>query len=443
MSLVLLKQLSQPLYEPLTTALIQNIHDAAVSGHPGRDATLAQVAREYFWPGISKSVKRFCKNCHVCGRSSIWRHQKLGLLKPLPVPKSNGSTNIMVITDRLLKSVTLEAMDKMDAETCAKRFLECHWRYHGFPKALTSDRGTNWTSKFWRRVCELVGIQQRLSTAYHPQTDGATERMNQEVQTYLRAYVSYTQHDWSDCLAAAQLAINNRDVASLGGLSPFFATHGYHVNPIQIINENSTIPTSTGKERAENFVERLVNVTAFMPSAMAAIQERFKDSTDKKRHPAPRYEVGDKVWLLLQNIRLEDQPSKKLGWQHAKYTVTKLIPPEVVQLDIPGRIYNQFHVDLLLPAEENSLLSQTLEDENPGPITGDDGKEEYQIYEVFRCRTRKGERQALVKWTGMAQPEWTSLINLQDAVALDDWEKKWGSAETNNGPASRKDKRRG
>lgn len=78
---------------------------------------------------------------------------------------------------------------------------------------------------------------------------------------------------------------------------------------------------------------------------------------------------------------------------------------------------------MLLPAEENPLPSQTLEDENPGPITGDDGEEEYQIDEVLRCRTRKGERQALVKWTGMAQPEWTSLINLQDAVALENWEK--------------------
>ncbi|KAI0997402.1 hypothetical protein K3495_g10783 [Podosphaera aphanis] len=71
-----------PMHEPLTTAIIQNIHDAAVSGHPGRDATLAQVSREYFWPWISKAVKRFCKNCHICGRSSIWRQQKQGLLQP-------------------------------------------------------------------------------------------------------------------------------------------------------------------------------------------------------------------------------------------------------------------------------------------------------------------------------------------------------------------------
>lgn len=97
------------------------------------------------------------------------------------LPKSNNATSIMVTTDRLSKSTTLDAMDKMDAESCAERFLLCHWRYHGFPSAITSDRGSNWTSKFWKRLCELVGMQQRLSTAYHPQTDGATERANQEV----------------------------------------------------------------------------------------------------------------------------------------------------------------------------------------------------------------------------------------------------------------------
>lgn len=443
-----------PMYEPLTTAIIQNVHDATVSGHPGRDATLAQVARDYFWPGMSKAIKRFCKNCHICGRSSIWRHQKHGLLKPLPVPdrfhqelsidfmvelpESNGNTCIMVITDRLLKSVTLEAMDKMDAESCAFRFLSCHWRYHGFPKAIVSDRGTNWTSKFWRRLCELVKLEQRLSTGYHPQTDGATERANQEVQTYLRAYVSYTQHDWADYLPAAQLAINNRNVMALGGVSPFFACHGYHVNAIQNVDQGSIIPTSTGKERAESFVNRLNEITTFMQAAMAAVQERYKESADRKRQPAPRYNVGDKVWLLLKNIKLDGQPSKKLGWQHAKYDVVKVISPEVVQLNVPGKIHNHFHVDLLLPAEEDPLPSQIVEDREPMPLANDDGEQEFYIDEVIRCRTKNGERQALVKWTGLSEPEWTSLINIQDASALDSWEARWGSAESNNGPKGRK-----
>ncbi|KAI0991249.1 hypothetical protein K3495_g16938, partial [Podosphaera aphanis] len=212
-------------------------------------------------------------------------------------------------------------MDKMDAETCAERFLNCHWRFHGFPRAITSDRGSNWTSKFWRRLSELAGMKQRLSSGYHPQTDGATERANQEVQTYLRAYVAYTQHDWSECLHAAQLAINNRDVMSLGGVSPFYATHGYHLSPIQTVTSDSLVPVSTGKERAENFVEKLNQTTTFMQAAMAAVQLRTKEQADKRRQPAPRYVVGDRVWLLLRNIKLDGQPSKKLGWQHAKYTV--------------------------------------------------------------------------------------------------------------------------
>ncbi|KAI0991274.1 hypothetical protein K3495_g16913, partial [Podosphaera aphanis] len=201
------------------------------------------------------------------------------------LPVSNGATNIMVITDRLLKSVTLEAMEKMDAESCAKKFLDCHWRFHGFPNALTSDRGTNWTSKFWTHLCKLVGMEQRLSTAYHPQTDGATERANQEVQTYLRAYVAYTQYDWADCLPAAQLAINNRDVTSLGGISPFFATHGYHVIPIQSNVTEAAGPVSTGEEKAKSFVEHLANITTFMQAAMAAVQERSKYQADKRRNP--------------------------------------------------------------------------------------------------------------------------------------------------------------
>ncbi|KAI0991556.1 hypothetical protein K3495_g16631, partial [Podosphaera aphanis] len=240
------------------------------------------------------------------------------------------------------------------------------------------------------------------------------------------------------CLPAAQLAINNKDVSSLGNISPFFATHGYHVSPIQTAVNNSVIPTSTGKERAENFLEQLKKVTTFMQAAMAAVQERYKDQADRKRQPAPRYMKGDKVWLLLRNIKLDGQPSKKLSWTHAKYTVTKVISPEVVELNVPGKIHNRFHVDMLLPDNNNPLPSQVLEDIDPGPVINDEGEEEYQVEKVLRCRTWRGERQALVKWAGQARPEWTSLSNLQNAIALDQWEAKWGSAESNNGPPAKK-----
>ena len=189
------------------------------------------------------------RNCHVCGRSKAWRQSSRGLLRPLPVPERFHSelaidfmTNLpitdknerflMVIHNRLLGSATLEAMDTMEAEACADRFVLSHWRHHGFPNSLTSDCGSNWAGHFWKRLCQRVGIQQRLSTAFRPQTDGGTERMNQEVLTYLRAYISYAQDNWAKLLPPAMVAINNR-ISSKTGFSPFFLTHGYHLEPIQ------------------------------------------------------------------------------------------------------------------------------------------------------------------------------------------------------------------
>ncbi|XP_044716392.1 integrase core domain-containing protein [Hirsutella rhossiliensis] len=136
-----------------------------------------------------------------------------GFLKPLPIPdrpRSHLSMDFItdlpptgpskarylwVIVDRLTKAVTLEVMDNMEAEQCANRFLQCHYRFHGMPRSIVSDRGSNWLSRFWKRFCRLAGVTQKLSTAYHPQTDGGPERMNQEIEAYLRAYVSYVQDD--------------------------------------------------------------------------------------------------------------------------------------------------------------------------------------------------------------------------------------------------------
>ncbi|XP_044716022.1 reverse transcriptase (RNA-dependent DNA polymerase) domain-containing protein [Hirsutella rhossiliensis] len=213
-------------------------HDSVATGHPGREGTLAIVARRFYWPGQSQLVRRFVANCDTCGRAHVWRQSKRGFLKPLPIPDRPRShlsmdfitdlpptglskaRHLWVIVDRLTKAVTLEVMDTMEAEACAKRFLLCHYRFHGMPRSIVSDRGSNWLSRFWKRFCHLAGVTQKLSTAYHPQTDGGPERMNQEIEAYLRAYVSYAQDDWGELLPAAQLGLNNREPATTK-ISPF------------------------------------------------------------------------------------------------------------------------------------------------------------------------------------------------------------------------------
>ena len=107
-----------------------------------------------------------------------------------------------------------------------------------------------------RRLCELVGVEQRLSTAFHPQTDGATERWNQEVLAFLRAFISYAQTDWAKLSPVAQLALNNRD-SPRNGMSAFYLTHGYHVEPIQQVKVTARAETKDPAARANAFVGRL------------------------------------------------------------------------------------------------------------------------------------------------------------------------------------------
>ncbi|KAI0996459.1 hypothetical protein K3495_g11724 [Podosphaera aphanis] len=246
---------------------------------------------------------------------------------------------LMVIHDRLLGSATLEALETMDAEACAERFIQCHWRYHGFPNSLTSDRGSNWVGHFWRTLCKRVGVKQRLSTAFHPQADGGTKRMNQEVTTYLKAYISYAQDDWTKLLPPAMVALNNRD-NSKTGFSAFFLTHGYHLDPIK---RRTPLPTSTKdpRARANAFVNRLYDGQEIAKAAVVTAQKIMEHNANKSRRPVEKLQIGDKVWLKLKNVSTP-QIKKKFSWTNAKYKVTKIVAPDVYELDVPNGIHPKF-----------------------------------------------------------------------------------------------------
>lgn len=449
-ALLFRKRLWVPSYEPLQTALIQQTHDSHITGHPGRESTIAILARQFFWPLLHKMVRQFCRNCDVCGRSHVWRERKRGLLYPLPIPerffselsidfmtdlparKKGDPRYLMVVTDRLSKSVTLESMETMDAEACAQRFLYCHFRFHHWPTALTSDRGSNWVGQFWTHLCHLIGIKRRLSTAYHPQTDGSTERMNQEVLAYLRAFVSFAQFDWPDLLPGAQLAINNRNTVL--GVSPFFLTHGYHAEPIQEVVPKKR--ASKPEKRAEEFLTRLKEGQDLAQAAMAAAQQRMEESANRTRRAADLLRVGDKVWLNLRNIQTP-QLSKKLSWINSKYKVKRVFPHGVVELDVPTGIYPKFHSDLLKRAAEDPLPSQEKDDIQPPPFEivkeGGEEYEKYNVESILRAenkrRGRGYRREVLVKWEGYAETNWEPRAWLENTEALEEFVKRYGPGD--------------
>jgi transposase InsO family protein len=435
----------------LRTKLIQSVHDSSVYGHPGRDATAAILGRDFYWPLQSRHVRQFLRNCDHCGRNKVWREHKHGLLRPLPVPdrffqeismdfmtdlpESQGNRYLWVIKDRLSKWVVLVAMPSMKAEDCAEMFMECWVKHHGLPGAITSDRGTNWTSTFWKTLCQLLGVQQRLSSGYHPQTDGGSERLNQDVQAYLRSFINQEQSDWKKWLSTAQLALNSRYHAGIG-MSPFFATHGYEapspvaLNPLPA--ENRRLAAT---KRAELFVEKMKKISDLCQASMAAVAQKQEESANKARAPAPIYRKGDKVWLDLRNYQT-NRPKKSLDAKHAKYTVAEVLSPVSVRLSgIPSNIHPVFHTDLLRLASQDPLPGQETDDEQPGPVLFE-SHEEWHVEEILCARKkRRGKgREVLVKWTGHHEPTWEPLENLADNAAMDDFEAKYGDAQTHDGP---------
>ena len=341
------------------------------------------------------------------------------------LPESNGNTNILGITDRLSKSMILVPLASITAEAVANAVLRYLIAYHGPPRAITSDRGPQFVGLFWTLICKRLQIQQRLSTAYHPETDGAQERSNQEIETYLRIYTSYLQDDWSQLLPTAQIALNNRTSSSTG-LSPFFLTHGYHLNLL-----GSQEPTELGSPQspatqAELWLEKRRDATAFAQASLAAAQETQERHANRGRQPAEAYRVRDRVFLRLKHVETT-RPSKKLDWLSLPYRVLELIGSYVVRLDTPRGIHPIFYTSLIRRAATDPLPSQQIYDPEPPAIRPDQSTDdlspgEYRVDRILRHRRRGKGYQVLVSWTGWPEPTWEPLSHLADTAALEAYE---------------------
>ncbi|KAF4478229.1 Transposon Tf2-6 polyprotein [Colletotrichum fructicola Nara gc5] len=269
----------------------------------------------------------------------------------------------------------------------------------------------------------------RHAVAYHPQTDGGPERMNQEIQAYLRNYVTYSQKDWACNLPAAQLALCSRDNSAIG-MSSFFLEHGYNPEPIKVKEADPASSEGTREGQARKLVTRLQDVMDMAQSTLASTQQRYEELANRKRQPTERLEVGDKVWLHMGHYR-SPRPCKKLDWLHHKYTVTKVISPYVVELDVPAAIYPRFHVDILKRAD-------------------DEGEETWSVESIdaatWKRRGRGRRREVLVKWEGYTERTWEPVETLQGTEAMEAYERRYGSAMEHDGDpalAPRARRRRG
>lgn len=342
---------------------------------------------------------------------------------------------MLVITDRLSKWPFFIPVPSLDGPTLAQKFIEHYLGHHGLPSAIVSDRGKQFVKGVWAHLCRLLKVKQRLSTAYHPETDGSTERMNQVIEEYIRHFATYNQDNWDTLAPIAQIAIASRDAASTG-MSPFFMTHGYHPRlgeSVELPEPLSMIGTPRSPvEAAQRVIQKIKDCSELAQSTMAYAQQRQQEIHDKKRDPSESYQVGDKVWLDMRNIKVDPARKKKLSELHQQYTITDVIGHSACRLNIEG-IHNVFPVSLLRPVAKDPLPSQVQDDVQPAPIEVDGEDEYYDVDEVLDTRVRKGHgrngqlyREFLVKWTGYATPTWNKAEDMGNCIALRDYEAKVG-----------------
>jgi len=212
--------------ESLQTKIAQGCYDSVVAGHFAQEKTIELVTRDFYWKGLAEWIRDYVRSCDKCQHSKSLRHAKYGLLQPLEVPyaawssiatdfitqlpESQGKTPIMVVVDRFTKMAHFIGLhENATAKDGADSFLRAVWKLHGLPAEIISDMDAMFSGEFWESLCKMLGVKRRMSTAYHPQTDGQTERTSQVLEGYLRMFVNYDQNDWYQLLPLAEHAYNN------------------------------------------------------------------------------------------------------------------------------------------------------------------------------------------------------------------------------------------
>eukprot|EP00955_Chlamydomonas_euryale_P001276 14941-Chlamydomonas_euryale.AAC.1 len=239
-----------PAVGTLRQDIIQELHSSSLAAHNGVDKTTELIMRFYWWPNMRVDIRDHVRTCDACQRNKSRSTKPAGKLNPLSIPEDKftcysmdhvvglpeskmheddpvGFDAILVVVDRLSKMTTLiPTHTTATAETTAREFFRFVVSRFGVPQEIVSDRGPIFTSKFQRELNSLYGIRGSYSTAYHPQSDGQTERVNRVLGDMLRNLVGYDMpHQWVHCLPAAEFAINNSFHSSIG-TTPFRLAYG-------------------------------------------------------------------------------------------------------------------------------------------------------------------------------------------------------------------------
>jgi hypothetical protein len=437
----------------LRERIFQAAHDSL--GHFGFEKGYTAIRDSYYWPHMRKELEEaYIPSCPDCQRNKASTKKSPGPLHPLPIPEKrgdsvamdfvgplpeeNGFDGILTLTDRLgcdIRCIPVR-MDYTAADVAEVFFNEWYCN-NGLPLEIISDRDKLFTSAFWTALHKLTGVKLKLSSSYHPETDGASERTNKTVIQCLRYHVDRNQKGWTQALPRIRFAIMNTINASTE-FSPFQLLMGRSprvIPPLLEGDEDRLMDGSVTDEAkgALKLIRKLETDVLEAQDNLILAKSSQANQANKKRSPDPLYNVGDRV--LLSTLHRRKAYLRKGRFRVAKFMPRWDGPYEIIDtnhkastytLDLPNNpgAFPTFHVSQLRAYhtnDENLFPDRDLP--RPGPVITEEGEEQWEIEEIVDERKRGRGRQYLVKWRGWGDEDmrWLPARELDETEALDRW----------------------
>ncbi|CAI5472116.1 unnamed protein product [Closterium sp. Yama58-4] len=390
-----------PAYRPLQQLLLSEAHDVVSASHFGARKTAKTLSRTYFWPGLAADVEDYIRSCDTCQRTKSSRQRKAGLLQPIPPPDRprqvvkmdfimalprtvRGHDAIFVVVDKFSRAAHfIPTHGQVTAEEAATLLVDKVVRLYG--DSIISDRDPRFESKFWKQLFALFGTRLAMSSAYHPEIDGQTERVNQTLEQILRNITMRDATAWDKKLSMAEFAYNNTHHTDM---PPFFALYGQHPNVPTRVDLTPTVP------RADNFHQHLTFSRPHSPNL------RLPQDNKLRPHFIGPFVIERALGLVAYHLRLPTH----------------------------FRINPSFHVSLLRPyTDPNTTFSGC--DRTPLPVAVDTDKPDYQIQRILR---HVPFIDFLVRWRGYdaADDSWVPSSSLfPDNACLQAYLQSAGAAD--------------
>jgi len=249
------------------------------------------------------------------------------------LPVVAGKDAILVVYDRLSKMTHFVATTEgTSVEGLARLFQDNVWKLHGLPESIVSNRGPQFAVELTKELNKMLGIETKLSIAFHPQTDGQTECMNQKLEQYLRFFVEHRQKDWPEWLASAEFTVNNKTYTATKVL-PFMANYERELRMGGDIRKKGKVESVT------EFVEKMKKVHEEAGAALRKTQEEMKRYMDRNRRETEEWKKGDRIMLSTKDLVFKERPVRKLTERYVgPYEIEKVVLSNAVKLQLPTSI---------------------------------------------------------------------------------------------------------